>query len=205
MQPDVEREGHLDRTLAKLPYSVGLIGRVGRRVAANRYGKEEISMQTRALLWMSALALMPALIVAQRAGTPRDFALRLEFGVCTSDVADLFKQRYVRDLGSGKHASARLQLSEAERHDLDRLVTGASFFDYPLQFQTGEPGLVEPSFKMALRVRRNGAMHSVTWDDDRGSTAPEAERLRKLVMDIIAVLANVPAVKGLPRAELICL
>jgi len=156
-------------------------------------------------LLICAIALCKPLVAGQSGGVPQDFGLRLAFGACTTDVADTFEGRYVRDLGFGKNASATLPVSDAELRRLDELITSASFFDYPSDFRPAGSDLVEPHLKVVLKVRRNGVTHTVSWRDANHSSIPEAARLRTLVTELMKLFRAMPAVAQLPKADAICL
>ena len=156
-------------------------------------------------LLMCAIALCEPLVAGQTGGVPQDLGLHFAFGVCTTDVADTFEGRYVRDLGFGKNASASMPVSDAERQRLDELITSASFFDYPPDFRPAGSDFVEAHLRIVLTVRRNGVRHTVSWRDANHSSTPEAARLRTLVTELIKLFRAMPAVAQLPKADAICL
>jgi hypothetical protein len=156
------------------------------------------------VLAQTLLVLMSGSLGSQST-VPGDFALRLEFGICTTDVIDTFKGTYVRDLGTGRKVSTHVTVSKALNAELHDLVTQAAFFDYPLVFRPHGNGGHEPYDFYRLKVRDAGVTQSVTWDDVMDSTLPEAERFRDLVRHVIRVFREMPAVKALPQQRIGCL
>ena len=138
------------------------------------------------------------------ATVPGDFSLRLEFGICTTDVIDTFKGEYVRDLGNGETISTRVSLSKTQTAKLYDLVNQAGFFDYPLVFRPQGSAGFEPHDHYRLEVRNGGATHSVSWDEG-DSTSSDAQRFRDLLRGVIRVFSEMPAVRALPHAKVLCL
>ena len=155
------------------------------------------------LIAQTLIALMTGFPDPQSA-VPGDFALRLKFGVCTTDVIDTFKGEYVRDLGMGRTVSAPVSISNTQTAELYGLVTQTSFFDYPSIFQPQGNSFHEPYERYNLEVRAANVTHSVTWNDAEASGAPDAQRLRELLRRVIQMFRDMPPVQSLPRPEVIC-
>jgi hypothetical protein len=140
---------------------------------------------------------------------PQDFAIRLEWGVCFTDVADTFKGEYVRDLGSGNRVTAQIWLSEQEKEDLFQSITAVDFSNYPSDFRPQTDSLTEPMPHYRLTVRAGGKSHTVSWHDSGWGTpersVPEAQRLRKMLNGMRDLFLDLPPVNALPKSTMICL
>jgi hypothetical protein len=84
--------------------------------------------------WLLALWALTPMVTAQTRDAPKDFALRLIGGSCLVDEIDTFRGRYSRDLGRGKHASARFSLSAKQKSELFQRIQDAAFFSYPSKY-----------------------------------------------------------------------
>jgi hypothetical protein len=144
-----------------------------------------------------------------RTPAPGDFAIKLEFGLCSTDIIDTFDGIYIRDLGHEQKARAQMFASREETEQIYAAVSGAQFFDFPADFKPREDSLTEPTPHYRLTVRAGGRTHTVSWTDwgwgSPRASAPEAQRLRELLEHIIKTYSDLPAVKNLPHSEMICL
>jgi len=82
-------------------------------------------------------AALAVLSLSQDLRPPNDFAFRLEYGVCTTDVIDTFDYVFVGDLGTRSPAvSISVALPHESRDAVYRAITAAEFFSYPSEFRT---------------------------------------------------------------------
>jgi hypothetical protein len=153
-----------------------------------------------------------------------DFAFRLEYGSCTTDVLDTFQRAFVRDLGSRvPGVSIPLMLPQESLDVAYQSITSAHFFDYPSDFQTRPatncsvtltasgstiscPGIsgFAPANHYRLEVRDAGARHVVSWRDGIAPSTEEANRLRTMFATIIDIIRRLPQVQRLPVAQVGC-
>lgn len=147
----------------------------------------------------------PSVLCAERADPPRDFALRLEYGTCTTDVIDTFSGEYARDLGDGHIANAPFRLTRAQATQLHRLVVSSGILSYPGTYRPAGQLAVEPHEHFRLVVRSRGATHAVAWDDIYHAVDLASSRLRETLYEIIGVIVRIPAVKRLPAPNVSCL
>ena len=135
---------------------------------------------------------------------PANFAIRLESGVCTTDVADTRSGPYVRDLGTGATRSAKFSMAPAQLRQMYEWIKFAQFFEYPTAFNPPLTSTTEPAPHYKLDVESGKLRHTVSWVDYGASTA-EAARLRTVLQAIENVFRDLPAVKRLPKQEMMCL
>ena len=141
-----------------------------------------------------------------RTEVPSDFAVRFEFGTCTTDVLDTFNGVFVRDMGPQVPAvSVPLVLSSEVVEAIHGAVINAMFFGYPSEFNDSGPVRVLPANHYRLAVRRSGSTHSVSWVDDTLPRSDEATRLRFLFTRIQQLVADRPELKSLPEAPVLCM
>jgi hypothetical protein len=141
--------------------------------------------------------------VAIPADMPANFAIRLEGGACTNDVADTRSGTYVRDLGTGATRSAKFSMPPAQLRQIYEWIRVAQFFDYPTVFNPPLTSIREPAPHYKLDVESGGLRHTVSWVDYGASTA-EATRLRTVLQAIEKMFSELPAVKRLPSPEMMC-
>ena len=141
-----------------------------------------------------------------RTDLPSDFAVRFEFGTCTTDVLDTFNGVFVRDMGPHVPAvSVPLALPSDVVEAIHGAVINAMFFAYPSEFSDSGPVRVMPANHCRLAVRRGGSTYFVSWVDDTLPRSDEANRLRFLFTRIQQLVANRPELKSLPQAPVLCL
>jgi hypothetical protein len=136
---------------------------------------------------------------------PEDFAVRLEFGACTTDVFDMFKGTFRRVIGTKPDALVDVALPPDVRNNIYQAIVDAHFFEYPEEFSPRTTMIVSPAEHYRLLVRSGGVSHEVHWVDNAGASTAEAERLRTLIRRIIRQALELPEVAKLPRAEVGCL
>jgi hypothetical protein len=145
-----------------------------------------------------------------RERTPKNFAVRLEFGVCTTDVIDTAARRYTRDTGQGKK-SATVALSAQELLDLANEVADTAFFEWPRRIESrhanpdGTITQVFPSARYRLEVRGDGRRHLVEFEDHQNWNGEPENSMRRLVNSIIHLYRQRPEVKRLPDIAVGCL
>ena len=171
--------------------------------------------------------LILAVVFLTPGQAPDDFAFRLEYGLCTTDVLDTFQGRFVRDMGSTvAPASIPLLLPQPSRETVYQAIVAAQFFDYPSDFRTTPPrnctakenasggSIVEcaggvtvfaPAHHYKLTVRNAGATHTVSWQDSIRLPNEQADRLRQMLQTIIETIRALPEVQRLPRAQVGCI
>jgi hypothetical protein len=72
-----------------------------------------------------------------RTQVPADFAVRFEFGICTTDVLDTFNGVFVRGMGGrDPDVSVSLALPSDVLEAIHEAVVNARFFEYPSEFNT---------------------------------------------------------------------
>jgi hypothetical protein len=156
---------------------------------------------------------------------PSDFAFRLEYGVCTTDVLDTFQGTFVRDLSAMVPAvSIPLALPEESLDEAYRAIVAAGFFKYPPDFRTSPKtactrtpiadgvGAVScfgitgfaPAHHYRLTVREAGVTHTVSWHDNTAPSTEEADRLRHMLNVIVEMIRALPQVRRLPLAQVGC-
>jgi hypothetical protein len=135
---------------------------------------------------------------------PANFAIRLESGVCTTDVADTRSKTYVRDLGTGATHTAKFSIPPAQLRQMYEWIKTARFFEYPTAFNPPLTSATEPAPHYKLDVESGDLRHTVSWKDYGPSTA-EAARLRTMMRAIENVFREMPEVKRLPQQQIFCL
>ena len=174
---------------------------------------------------MTVLILAAAILGLGQAPTPADdFAFRLEYGVCTTDVLDTFQGTFVRDLGGPvPPLSIPLTLPQPSRDMALQAVLDARFFDYPSEFRTTPPSCTvktnaiggswaecpgvsafAPSNHYKLTVRNAGVTHTVSWQDGIRPSTEQADRLRQMLQTIIEMVRALPELQRLPGAQVGC-
>jgi hypothetical protein len=147
--------------------------------------------------------------IYRRAPTPApaDFAVRFEFGVCTTDVLDTFNGVFVRDMGPRVPAvTVRLVVPSDVLQGIHDAVVAAGFFEYPARLSaSGGDAYVVPAEHYRLEVRSAGKLHSVSWEDHTRPRSEDANRLRFLFTRIKELLAYRAELKNLPRPSVECL
>jgi hypothetical protein len=146
---------------------------------------------------------------------PRDFALRMELGLCWRDVVDTKSDRYIRDLatGSGKTRSAKLALTDEPWRELWRWIQESQFFGLPAELsasdaavsETGERMSMIPSETYVVEVWASGRHHRVEFNDDNPAATSELlTRVRRLVGQLEQFFTGLPQVKRLPEPAVGC-
>jgi len=135
---------------------------------------------------------------------PADFAIRFEYGVCTTDVLDTFKGTFRRDTGMG-NVTIDLVLPEESLRAIHEEIVAARFFDYPAEFRVNGNLLISPAMRYRLEVRSDGTTHTVGWTDGTRPSTAEADRLRNLFTKLIDRITSLPSVKALPMPQLGCM
>ncbi len=161
---------------------------------------------------MRVFSLLFALIAVTAQGhtqavvAPRDFALRLTGGSCLVNDVDTFHGRFIRDLGKGKHATAKFTLSAPQKDELYRRIQSAGFFNLPEKYSPPGLRVVEPAGYNSLTVRSSGTTHTITVDH-MTSEDPEAEvmRYQKFIWGLWEWFEELPSVKRLPGPSYLCL
>ena len=155
-----------------------------------------------------------------------DFAFRLEYGLCTTDVLDTFQGTYVRDLGSRvPSVSIPLTFPQHSRDVVYQAIVATHFFDYPSDFRITPPSnctakptasggsimecggsvsVFAPGNHYKLTVRNAGVTHTVSWQDSIKPSTEQADRLRQMLQTIIDTTRALPEVQRLPRAQVGC-
>jgi hypothetical protein len=155
---------------------------------------------------VTAIIGLPPTRLSAQTLVPVDFAVRFEFGVCTTDVLDTFKNVFLRDMGwTNPAVSAPLVLPPDVRQAIYEEVVKARFFEYPTRFSFAGDMWVMPADHYRLEVRSAGVSHTVVWLDDVGPRTEEADRLRALFTTIRQLLDGLPEVKRLPTPRLHCI
>jgi hypothetical protein len=173
---------------------------------------------------MKSILLTAALLILGQASKPADdFAFRLEYGLCTTDVLDTFQGVFVRDSGV-RAISIPLKLPQESLDAVFQAIMTARFFDYPSDFRTkarsncivtpntSGGATVEcsgisgfgPANHYRLEVRNAGAMHVVSWRDGIAPSTDEANQLRTMLATIIDMVRRLPQVQRLPVAQVAC-
>jgi hypothetical protein len=162
------------------------------------------------------------LSVGQGSKPAGDFAFRLEYGLCTTDVLDTFQGVFVRDLGS-RVASIPLALSRESLDAAFQAIATAHFFDYPSSVWTKPTsdcivtpntgggstvtcsaiGAASPASHYKLTVQNAGVTHTVSWWDNAPSTEP-TNRLRTMFNNIVELIRGMPQVRRLPLPQALC-
>jgi len=136
---------------------------------------------------------------------PADFAIRFEYGLCTTDVFDTFKGEFIRDMGPGEAAvSVPVVLPSGSLNAVYRDVLAARFFEYSAGFRIDGGAEFGPTMHYRMQVRSGGVTHTVTWTDRIRPSTSEADRLRDLFTRLIKMVADQPDVKRLPPAGIGC-
>ncbi len=145
-------------------------------------------------------------VLAQLLGPapPGDFAVRIVFGQCWNDSVDTRRQVFTRRILPEDVRTVRIQLSEEQRTQLYQAISAVNLFDYPEQFTPPLSTMTEPASEYEIEVQSEGRRHMVRWQD-YGSSAPEANRLRDLLIALHGIFTALPAVKRLPPSRIICL
>jgi hypothetical protein len=149
-------------------------------------------------------AVVPATAATIDQAPPADFAIRFEYGACSTDILDTFRGVFVRDMGAGNAAaSVPVVLSTASVNAVYHDVLAAAFFGYPAEFRVKAtpPSEFRPAMHYRLQVRSGGAFHTVRWTDSTRPSTAEADRLRDLFTRIIKLITDQPAIKRLPLAR----
>jgi hypothetical protein len=155
-------------------------------------------------LLLALVALTPGM-AAQTRSAPKDFAFRLfRYSCDLTDELNTFSGKYIRGLGNGKHAIAKVVLSSKQKDDLYRRIQEASFFNYPTDYSP--PGLrfTEPSMGNSLTVRSSGITHTVRIDFSSSEDA-EAVRYQELISGLWEFFESLPSVKRLPPPIHLCM
>jgi hypothetical protein len=161
---------------------------------------------TQALIVVGLLlgAIMPS-TVAGLHQAPSDFAIRVEYGRCSTDVLDTFNEVFVREMGGRSPAvSIPVVLSAESMSAIYRDVVAAEFFSYPSEFRVHGTSEFGPAMHYRLQVRSEGGTHIVTWTDGTGPSTPEANRLRDLLTRMVKLITDQSDVKRLPLARGAC-
>ena len=170
---------------------------------------------------LTPLVVAAVLGLGQTPTAPDDFAFRLEYGVCTTDVLDTFQGTFVRDLGGPvAPLSIPLMLPQHTRELAFQAVVVAHFLDYPSDFVIkptsncavtssggscgGSISVFAPAYHYKLTVQSAGVTHTVSWQDNTRPSTEEADRLRNLLLSIIEMIRALPDVQRLPRAQVGC-
>jgi hypothetical protein len=152
--------------------------------------------------------LLGAIVSSAVAGfhqAPSDFAIRMEYGRCSTDVLDTFNGVFVRDMGARDPAvSIPVVLSGESMSAIYREVVAAEFFNYPAEFRVHGTSEFGPAMHYRLQVRSGGTTHIVTWTDGTGPSTPEANRLRVLFTTMVKLITDQSDVKRLPVARIAC-
>ena len=136
---------------------------------------------------------------------PPDFALRFEFGTCTTDVLDTFKNVFVRNMDPKPSISVSVSLSPDTMKTIYHAIVDSRFFEYPEEFTPRTDIWVAPAEGYRLFVRSGGLSHQVHWRDNARASNDEAVRLRTLFRRIRQLAFELPEVARLPQSPAICL
>jgi hypothetical protein len=187
--------------------------RIGKEEAhsdARTLGREQPQSEgfimTQALIVVGLLlgAIVPSTVAGLRQA-PSDFAIRLEYGRCSTDVLDTFNGVFVREMGGQNPAvSIPVVLSDESMSAIYRDVVETEFFSHPTEFGVHGTSESGPAMHYRLQVRSGGATHIVTWTDGTGPSTPEANRLRDLLARMVKLITDQSDVKRLPLARVAC-
>jgi hypothetical protein len=156
-------------------------------------------------VWLLLGAIVPSTAARLDQAPPADFAIRFEYGSCTTDVLDTFRGVFVRDMGDGNAAaSVPVVLPSGSLNAVYHDVLAAGFFAYPAEFRANGAAEFKPAMHYRLRVRSGGQIHTVSWTDGNRASTAEADRLRGLFTRMIKLIADQPNVKRLPPARVGC-
>jgi hypothetical protein len=136
---------------------------------------------------------------------PADFAIRFEFGRCTTDVLDTSAGVFVRDMGiRDAPLSALVTLPEIVMQEIYEAIIVARFFEYPSTYRVTGNIAQAPSEHYKLQVTGAGVSHTVSWHDAIRPSTPEADRLRRLFESIKRVTSDLPQIKALALPRIAC-
>jgi hypothetical protein len=172
---------------------------------------ESVQDNVAVMLATFVLLLAPYLAAPQPATVvPKDFAIRVEFGLCWRDIVDTRRDTYIRDLANGTTRTVRLRLSQAQRRQLVEWVTESGFFELPgeLDAAVEKDGVITERIlyeTFAITVHDSGRLHQVTFHDNGDATSDAVVRIRTLAERLSRFFTQLPQVKRLPQPAVGCL
>ena len=155
-------------------------------------------------LWLPLGVMLLVGVGSAQAPVPADFAITFEGSMCSGESIDTAKGTYSREINPGQHVMARYTLDSAELSRLFEMATAADLLSYPEEFTPPLAGDMTPAPRYVITIRLGGRQHTVRWTD-RGSSVPEAQRLRRFVREVYAYFLTIPEVAKLPEHQTFCL
>lgn len=139
-----------------------------------------------------------------------NFAVRFEYGSCTTDILDTFNDTYTRDMIVEPDVTIPLSVSDSEMATIYQKMVEIGLFNYPEVFAIPTPkrgivGIVTPATQYRITVRNGDLTKSLSWlDEIIDPKMPEADKLRELFQLIIKIIEEQPDFKKLPERKAGC-
>jgi hypothetical protein len=97
-----------------------------------------------------------------------------------TEQLDTFDGVFTANLGGepARIVTSRMSLTNAQMDEISRTIERIKFFDYPSPFvgaPAGGRGRTSPATTYRLEVRKDGAVHTVSWQDAYNPSSAEAD------------------------------
>lgn len=140
-----------------------------------------------------------------------NFGFVLEFGSCSIDKLDTFKEEFTQDRVVEPPITIPLELSNEQMAMIYGKMVEINLARYPEVFEVskpliGEVVMLSSPYNYALTVENGESRTSIRWTDDMVQpTTPKADRLRELFRLIIQMIQEFPGYQGLPEVKFGCI
>lgn len=140
-------------------------------------------------------------VKGQNSDIPQDFDFVLKYGVTARNELNTFEGTFTKDLIAVGTATTKLKLSADEKRKIYEEMMKVKILEYPAVFKPKSNRGVEPHLTYYLKVRMNGKIKEITWEDESEAQTREAVRLRDLINKIIDLIKNKNEFKKLPAPQ----
>jgi hypothetical protein len=140
-----------------------------------------------------------------------NFGFVLEFGSCSMDRLDTFKDEFTQDRVVEPSISSPLQLSDEQMTMIYGKIVEIDLARYPEVFEVpkpliGEVVMISSPYNYDLMVQNGKSRTSIRWTDNIVQpTTPKADRLRELFQLIIQMVEEDPGYQQLPEVKFGCI
>jgi hypothetical protein len=152
------------------------------------------------LISVAVIALDPGAARSQPK-RPKDFAIRLAYGVAGRCSLDTVKGTYTHDMVVDPSVTIPMQLTDAEMDTVYQLVREAKFFSYSKPIRNdGHMMRWSPETVVRLFVRAGGKTREIEFSQPQPVHPDEStRRVKTLMFTIMRMIERKPEYKALPR------
>ena len=130
---------------------------------------------------------------------PTDFRMIFAYGVGAKNKLDTFEGKYTMDMIQDPSMTVNFKLDKEQLQIIYNKMQNIDFFEYPSSFNPVTNGEVTPFQTYYFKVRVNGIINEIRWEDKHFSEEIKAKKLRELIQLITIMIQDSPEYKLLPQ------